>query len=192
MNKSKECKAEFDYVAYHYVTSFTRRWKSKISHMQQNKNEKNYVFDRFICEFIIYSALVNVIKPQAHKSFHDFKYSTNIMAKFIAERMEDNFMLKLSNPVNDLISIIESKQFSVVSSNGKNPELKNNWNSNESFTQLGALLETLYYLRCNLFHGEKEFSNDQIGLLKPAYQCLSHINKEILNIFSDESESYNK
>ena len=59
----KECIAEFDYVAYHYVIPFIRRWYSKISHMRKGKNEKNYVFDKFISEFIIYSALVNVIKP---------------------------------------------------------------------------------------------------------------------------------
>lgn len=191
MDKSKEYRAEFDHVAYHYVTSFTLRWQSKIRHMRKAQNEKNYVFDRFICEFIIYSALVNVIKPQAHKCLHDLKYCTSIMANFIAERMDDDFMHKLSSPVHDLINIIESKHFRVVSSNGKNPELKNNWNSNVSLTQLGALLETLYYLRCNLFHGEKEFSDDQIGLLKPAYQCLSYINKEILDIYSDESKGYN-
>jgi hypothetical protein len=184
MKKNKGCIAEFDYVAYHYVTPFVHRWHCKISHMRKGKNEKNYVFDKFISEFIIYSALVNVIKPQENKHKFDCAYCTRIMAEFIADRMEDDIIGQLSDPVNGLISIIDTKQFKVVSSSEKDPDLRNNWLSGNSNNQLTALLETLYYLRCNLFHGEKEYSDDQVSLLNPASVCLSVINKEIEIIFS--------
>lgn len=184
MKKSNECKAEFDYVAYHYVKQFVHRWHSKISRMQKGKNEKNFVFDKFINEYIIYSALVNVIKPQEYKHKCDCIYCTKVMAEYIAERISNTLILKLSDPVNELIKIIDTKQFKVVSSKDKNPELKENWLSGDPRNQLSALLETLYYMRCNLFHGQKEYSDDQIFLLKPAFVSLSMINKEIEYIFS--------
>ena len=184
MKKSKECIAEFDYVAYHYVTQFVHRWRGKISHMRKGTNEKNYVFDKFVSEYIIYSALVNVIKPQESKHKYDCIYCTDVMADYIVERISDTLILKLSDPVNELIKIIDTKQFKVVSSKDKNPELKKNWLSDNPRNQLTALLETLYYMRCNLFHGEKEYSDDQISLLKPASASLSMINKEIELIFS--------
>lgn len=183
MKKNKECIAEFDYVAYHYVIPFVHRWYSKISHMRKGKNEKNYVFDKFISEFIIYSALVNVIKPLEYKHKYDCAYCTKIMPVFIVERMEDDIIRQLSEPVNEIISIIDSNQFRVVSSYDKDPNLKNNWLSGDINNQLTSLLETLYYLRCNLFHGEKEYSDNQISLLRPSSVCLSIINKEIEIIF---------
>ena len=103
---------------------------------------------------------------------------------FIVERMEDDIIIQLSEPVNEIISIIDSNQFKVVSSYDKDPNLKNNWLSGDINNQLTSLLETLYYLRCNLFHGEKEYSDNQISLLRPSSVCLSIINKEIELIFS--------
>jgi hypothetical protein len=152
--------------------------------MRKGKNEKNYVFDKFISEFIIYSALVNVIKPLEYKHRYDRAYCTKIMPMFIVERMEDDIIRQLSEPVNEIISIIDSNQFKVVSSYDKDPNLKNNWLSGDINNQLTSLLETLYYLRCNLFHGEKEYSDNQISLLRPSTVCLSIINKEIELIFS--------
>ena len=184
MEKNKECKAEFDYVAYHYVTPFVRRWHSKVSRMKRTQNEKNFFFDKFISEYIIYSALVNVIKPIEFKHKYDCTYCTEVMAEYIVERINDTFIHRLSDSVNELIKIIDTKQFKVVSSKDKNPELKDNWASGNPINQLTALLETLYYMRCNLFHGEKEYSDDQISLLKPASASLSMINKEIELIFS--------
>ena len=186
MKKSKECKAEFDNVAYHYVTQFVHRWHSKTRHMKKGKNEKNFVFDKFVSEYIIYSALVNVIKPQEYKHKYDCIYCTKVMAEYIVERISNTLILKLSDPVNELINIIDTKQFKVVSSKDKNPDLKNNWLYGDPRNQLTALFETLYYLRCNLFHGNKEYSDDQVALLSPASICLSRINKAIEYIFSKE------
>lgn len=182
----KDYKAKFDYVAYYYVTTFVHRWNNKISHMRKRNNESIFVYDKFITEFIIYSSLVNVIKPQEYKHLHDCVYCTKVMAEFLVDRIDGNFISKLEIPANDLIKIVASNQFKVVSSVNKNPELEKNWNSNQIPTQVKALLETLYYLRCNLFHGEKEFSNEQVELLKPACQCLHIINNVILDTFADE------
>lgn len=183
MNINKEYKAEFDYVAYHYVTPFVQRWKKKISHMRKGSDEKAFVFDKFISEYVIFSALVNVIKPQEYKHKYDFRYCTKVIAEYLSDRIDTHFISQLSNPVSKLIEVIDSKQFKVVSSYNKNPELKENWATNLPAVQLVALLETLYYLRCNLFHGEKEYSDDQVRLLKPAYQSLQIINKKILSLY---------
>lgn len=148
----------------------------------------SYVYDRFVYEFIIYSSLVNVIKPMEVKHLYDCAYCTQVMADYIVAHSVKDITNKLSEPVECLIKIIEAKHFSVVSSRNKDPELKKNWETGSNIQRLTALLETLYYLRCNLFHGQKEYSHEQVNLLKPAGECLCIINKAIVNIYKAYKE----
>ena len=188
----EKCYPSFDQVAYIYVVPFVERWRRKIKNIRkQSGDEKACVFDKFISEFIIYSSLVNVIKPMEHKHRFDKSYCTEVMAKFLVERIDDAFIGRVAMPTEELIGIIESKQFTVVSSSNENPELKFNWESSDPFCRLNALLKTLYYLRCNLFHGAKEYSDNQVQLLKPAYHCLSLINDGIMDVYLDEGYKVN-
>ena len=156
-------------------------------------DEKIYAFDKYIVEYIIFSALVNIIKPMEFKHSYDRCYCTKVMAKYLTDRIErgDSLMISLSKHVSNLIDIIELRHFSVVSSQDVDPELMKNWETNDNNMRLNALLETLYNIRCNLFHGAKEFSDDQVALLQPAYSCLSIINKKIEAIYLDEFTNKN-
>lgn len=148
---------QFDFLACHYVLPFVARWRKKI-YKRKGCNEMSYIFDKFVYEFIIYSSLVNVIKPMEAKHLKDYEYCTKVMADYIMNKDDVTFITQLSEPVGCLINIIETKHFRVVSSRDKDPELKENWEMGSNIQRLTALLETLYYLRCNLFHGQKEYS----------------------------------
>ncbi len=180
---------EFDFLACHYVLPFVARWRKKIyKYKRKGCDEMSYVFDKFIYEYIIYSSLVNVIKPEGAKHLNDCAYCTQVMADYIVTNSDKDIINKLSEPVGCLINIIDTKHFSVVSSRNKDPELKKNWEQGSNIQRLTALLETLYYLRCNLFHGQKEYSLEQVNLLKPAGECLCIINKAIVNIYKAYKE----
>lgn len=131
MSKKEKNEIEFDYIAYYYVIPFVKRWRTKVR-KRKGGDEKKYYFDKFISEYIIYSALVNVIKPTNAKNGNDLAYCTYIMSDFLLTHMASNNTLiqDLSYPVTELTEIIESQRFSVVSNKGKSPELLTNWNSN--------------------------------------------------------------
>ncbi len=49
-----------DEIACKHVFPFVCRWRLKV---RKSRDETSYVFDKFISNFVIYAALVNVIKP---------------------------------------------------------------------------------------------------------------------------------
>ena len=175
--------AEFNHNAYLYAKDFANRWMQKVG---KRRNKKSEVFDRFIATYVSYAALVNVIKPQTCRNGNDKEYCTEIMATFIIDRSANIATLidKLNSVAIQLANVIETNHLSVVSSKGYNPNLLMNWNNGDSKTKLLSLLQTLYFLRCNLFHGAKEYDVDQINLLTNASECAKIINKEILAIYS--------
>ena len=183
MGKNKDYYYEFDHLAYLYVSSFVKRWKNKVS--KKTKNEKTYVFDIFISQYIIYSSLVNVIKPIQYKTKTDREYCTRQMSDFLLENLDDvdGFLFSLDSNAKALAEVIETHRFSVLSQNGDDPFLIINWKEDDKRIRILSLLETLYFLRCNLFHGAKEFADNQIALLTPAVKALEIITKEIESIF---------
>ncbi len=112
------------------------------------------------------------------------------MKTFLVENYDiEKLVQKLDREANNLIDVIEINHFSVISNADKNPELKKNWANDNSQNKIQSLLQTLYYMRCNLFHGAKEFSNRQVALLTPAYKCLEILNNTILSIYSKKLQS---
>lgn len=180
-----ENEAVFDPVEWIYVEPFVKRWKSKI---KKCVDEKQYEFDRFIVNYLIYAALVNVIKPQNLRTREDCAYCTKVMANYILENPTNagRLIQNLTTPATKLGEVIKKNNFSVKSSNGVDPELKNKWNQGSDGAKLLALLQTLYYMRCNLFHGEKEYADYQVALLNPANECLKILNHEIHRIFANK------
>jgi len=183
MNKNN-INYEFDYIAYSYVKGFVKRWRNKV---KSNKDEKIYVFDKFIAEYIIYSSLVNVIKPAKMKANHDFEFCTNQMRKYMLDNVVNLEILltEIDSFVKDLGKIIKEQNYTVISNKGNDPLLFEKWESTNTDERLKALLETLYYLRCNIYHGAKEFSNNQVALLSPAGKALEVINNTILSTFRE-------
>lgn len=183
---TKENRAEFDYVACVYVLPFAKRWKQKVRRTKRI-DEKQYEFDSFIANYIIYAALVNVIKPHDFKTKMDREYCTEVMADFILDNSPsvDFLINNLQGNVRHLGEVIVNNNLTVVSSKNENPELDTKWKLNDDRDKLLSLLQSLYYLRCNLFHGSKEFADEQVELLSCANKCLETMNNEIVGIFKN-------
>ena len=182
---AKEPKAVFDYLEWYYVKPFAKRWKHKIRKTKR-VDDKQYEFDTFIANYLIYAALVNVIKPCDFRTREDKAYCTDIMANFILENTTHSslLILNLTAPAAILGEVIKNYHFCVVSSKSDNPELETNWKQGSNKNKLLSLLQTLYYMRCNIFHGAKEYVDEQVALLSPANKCLEIINKEIQQIYA--------
>lgn len=183
---AREHRAEFDYLEWQYVKPFAQRWKTKIRKTKR-VDDKQYEFDLFIASYLIYAALVNVIKPLDLRTKEDTAYCTNVMATFILENSQKASQLihNLKVPTTKLCDVKKKNNFSVKSSKGLDPELESQWKQGSDEDKLLALLQSLYYLRCNLFHGNKEYADYQVALLNPANECLKIINREIHQIFTN-------
>lgn len=188
---SNQLRAEFDNVEWHYVKPFVKRWKQKVR-KSKYVDVKQYEFDSFIANYLIYSALVNVIKPQGHRTRNDRAFCSKIMASFILDNITDGRMLiqNLSTPATKLGDAIKNYHFYVASSDDENPELEVKWKHGSIEEKLLSLLLTLYYMRCNIFHGNKEYVDEQVQLLNPANQCLTILDKEIQHIFNNYSSTH--
>ena len=188
---SIELRAEFDFTEWYYVKSFVKRWKRKVK-KTKNVDVKQYEFDSFIAKYLIYAALVNVIKPHEYRTRKDRAFCTEVMASFILSNTTNDFLLiqNLSTPATKLSETIKNYHFYVVSSNDENPELETTWKHGSNKEKLISLLQTLYYIRCNIFHGNKEYADEQVLLLNPANKCLEILIKEIQLIFNNYVSSH--
>lgn len=188
---SSEPRADFDDIEWHYVKPFVKRWQQKVR-KTKHVDVKQYEFDSFIAKYLIYAALVNVIKPHNYRTRRDREFCTEIMASFILNNITNDRLLiqKLSTPAIKLGEAIKNYHFYVASSNDENPELEVKWKHGSIEDKLLSLLQTLYYMRCNIFHGNKEYADEQVQLLNPANQCLTILDKEIEQIFNNYLSSH--
>ncbi len=170
-------KVNFDYGAYGALISFVKRWNKK----RFCCDPTSAAFDKFITKYLIFAAEVNVFVIE-NKRYNSDKYKcTKVPAKFLLY-FNNRIIHKLQKHAQELAKIIEEKHFDICSSNGKQPYFVQRWFSplNDDEDKLIALLETLYYMRCNLFHGHKIYSEYQVDLLKPAIKCLQILSRELM------------
>lgn len=89
---------------------------------------------------------------------------------------------RLSAHVQLIENLIETEQFYIKLSvpNGdsqvdQDQKLLANLRSDDSEEKFLAVLDTIYTIRCNLFHGNKAFQPVQVTLLRPTVVILGHI-----------------
>lgn len=58
---------------------------------------------------------------------------------------------------------------------GRNCDLHRRLESQKSETVVRAILEYLFYVRCNMFHGSKDFDKERVRIIKPASRCLERV-----------------
>lgn len=176
----------FDSLAYSGLQPFKYRWLEKIE-THRSSNRLNDVFDEFVARYIVFSAAVGVLKPERDKHKLDKEYCTNKVSAFISDKA-DWLVNELSDDACRLGNVIENEHLSIVSSSGKDPKLLNKWGTAKNSVKLKALLETIYYMRCNLFHGSKEFNHCQEPLLEAANACLKIITQAFIEQLDTEFE----
>ena len=90
--------------------------------------------------------------------------------------------------VNDLIDIFENNRFVITHKAGQQYPagdvlLLAKLKGAISKERYRGVLEILYNVRCNLFHGSKGYDVDQVELLKPVNKILYYITKALYDSF---------
>ena len=174
------------------LQDFHERWYQKAQ--EYNSDELADYFDKFFSLFVIYNRIYNVVVAILNEQGEldtlrragkiveqpgDGKSATVCIAYFLR-----NDLNQIINDNNEAIGtfkfILEEKLFNIDLDYGqpqpqKDKKLLNGLNSTDSLTKVEALLKILYKIRCNVFHAEKGYNEDQKLILEPCNNCLDYL-----------------
>lgn len=180
------------------IERFCERWIDKASRYQSNELED--LFDRFFTLYVAYNRLYsaaaelyrNSVGEVVARSLHgDRKEATFVMAKLIGEATFSKFIEDnpaLSSACRDISDLLDGHRFYLHSKRGtaeRDLVRDERLSRGLSHCSLLAVLECLYQIRCNIFHGHKEFAPRQAELLIPAIALLEGVVALSANVLRD-------
>lgn len=189
------------------LEQFYERWNEKINSYVDN--ELNSIFDKFFSLFVIYNRLYNVVTvvlkesgelsnmrangiiDKKPKIVRDNKAATICVAHYLNNEIP-TIITSLQDELDIFQTIINDEIFFIDMYYGtpqrdKDLSLLKGLQSLEERKVFLSLLEILYNLRCNMFHGEKGLNYDQKMILKPAITSLLNINSVLMNKLKTET-----
>jgi hypothetical protein len=173
-------------------TDFTTRWQAKANAMPA-ANLHDHI-DKYVTLFINYNFLYNLV-PHKLAAANGTRIS-NVGDKNSATELVIQFLTAQKILAAVPHNLVQQLALSIIHFNIK---LKKNGDSEPDYDaqllkrlQTGnqdqkslAILEILYYVRCNVVHGRKGLQSYQIMLLEPVVQILSIINPLLFKELDD-------
>lgn len=170
------------------IERFCERWIDKADAYRSNDLED--LFDRFFTLFVAYNRFYSAaaelhratLDPrQAQLLLGDRREATTVMARLIRQSRFANAMNEtpaIAAACQTISTLLHNHHFFLHSIRGtKEPDLARDAKLAYGLGKhsLMSVLECLYQIRCNIFHGEKEFAPRQAELLAPAITLLEAI-----------------
>lgn len=174
-----------------YFVSFYNDWNSKVNNIVGN--DLSNVFDRFMTLFVIYNSLYNQVPERLIQNgifisdrIQDNKAATDLVVKFVGADSLITLLRNHHNEINIIIDLIQNHEFNIKLKFGlpqRNSDLQilENLRSTNYIKKSTAILQVIYYVRCNLFHGHKSFKEQQRILVEPLTTVLKSINTILFN-----------
>jgi len=185
------------------LSNFVTNWLKKAD--QIKLSSPSTYFDKFFTLYVVYNRLyaeatftlsrTGQIKIRNLTSFPDRKAATNYLVKFIGSANLINSLMINPECVSSLERIKElikwnrfSIKLNVVTGERQRDEdedlLRRLHNRNMN-TKANAILDLIYSIRCNTFHGHKGFEEVQVQILGPVIVLLRSlidlINEHLVN-----------
>lgn len=157
------------------MVEFLLRWEAK----GRRYNFKNLVdcFDGFFTAFVLYNLLYDLLCAQNEAEYRyrgDEERATNVARKFLgaAAIAEDAGIRTNACAIKRLV---ESGIFYIRESAWDAARIEK-LRSNDPEQWSKGLLEIVYKIRCNTFHGRKSFQESQRDILIPCIKILRRLN----------------
>lgn len=180
----------------HEFIDFVSRWREKADLIRLRDHDLSSFFDKFFTLFVIYNRLYaeatftlwreGRIRPSLRNFFPDSTAAKKYVAEFlgahrIAESLEGNPETRAA--IEEMKRIL-ADQYSLVILKGPRAEgckeddhaLLDRFDSRDAREKAEAVLEFLYTIRCNTFHGSKSYDRVQIPVLTACVTVMSHLN----------------
>lgn len=172
----------------HAIESFCDRWIDKAQGYRSDELED--LFDRFFTLFVVYNRFYSTAADlyrgtrdprEALMLQGDRREATTIMSRLIGQRRFLDVAKEcpeIAGSCEAISELLRNQQFFLHSTRGtKDPDLLRDAKLADGLRRyaLLAVLECLYQIRCNFFHGEKEFAPCQARLLVPAIALLERV-----------------
>ena len=149
-----------------------KRWISKA---EENVDETlNSEIDKFFSLYVSYNILYSLI---SNKNNGDRCSAVSVITKYI----KDNKIKSFANHNNDILEMIKpvrGHDIFHIYNETRDFELIKNIDDNKDIEK--SVLDILYGIRCNMFHGEKELHDDQLLLLSPANKILNTLLDDLI------------
>jgi len=163
---------------------FCRRWLEKASRCDDQTLDG--AFDKFFSAFVAFNRLYSHVSVHSGRVIKgDRKQATDGFANVVGSQRLLTALAE-NGGAADLATLRElirpDGPFYLISDGTtdqpdatRNRALHERLNDPSASTKVKAILEYLYLVRCNMFHGSKDFDNSQLQIIQPATRCLIRI-----------------
>jgi len=187
------------------VKELYKTWMCKAT--EYNSAETNFpeCYDKFFTLFVAYNMLYTELayKVNGRKYFRDDKAATKYVKEYVRAR---HFIAGIEQDVNcvsalkRIIHLLDGRQqpdgqprFCIVldprngePAEGEDKKLLTDLMGRSKDHKSGAILTLIYNIRCNMFHGRKEFCQEQLILLSAIIVLLEKVIKLLYDKLSSE------
>ncbi|MEO6102522.1 MAG: hypothetical protein ABIP44_02655 [Pseudoxanthomonas sp.] len=176
-----------------WLIDFYNNWTLKVQGIVGQ--DPSHVYDKYMTSFVIYNNLYNQIPGKLVASgvvvpnrIFDNKAATEYVVKFLGagDILTEFTNNNLDGDIQTIIDLIDQEVFYIrINFNGRqrNEDLKilADLKSNNATKKATGILQVAYYVRCNIFHGHKNFQEYQRILVEPLTQIISVLNPMLFN-----------
>lgn len=173
------------------LIEFYENWTEKSNQIVGDKLSD--VYDNYITLFIMFNNLYNQIpKELARKGdklppkIYDNIAATDYVVSFLDAKNIMTEFVENGNceDISSIIRVIDQEIFYIKFKYGesqRDEDLKilENLKSVNHVNKATAILQVVYHVRCNMFHGHKDFKEYQRMLIKPLINIIKTINKKL-------------
>jgi len=176
-----------------YLERFVNQWLEKAD--RYSGDELFSVFDKFFTLYVVFNKLYAAAyhfsnsqmasQGKVRKLYGDRRAATAGVVQFLTpDTMNARFISnkEAQNAIQELSAIIRLQEFhfSLDAASGmwkseQDVKLADDLNSNDVDKRINAIVTILYHVRCNLFHGRKQFVEEQKRILRPSNVLLREL-----------------
>ena len=159
------------------ILDFAERWQEKTN--DYGTESLTDVFDHFFSAFVLYNFLYTQVSEKEDYNFSgDAEQATKTIRKYLGAKtiftdstIQENTQ-KIKSLISDEIFYIRDAVWDAHRIEKLNSLDEESWSK--------GLLEIIYKIRCNAFHGSKQFKENQKQILVPCICIVERINEMVI------------
>jgi hypothetical protein len=172
-------------------------WNAKVDSI--TGDDLPSIYDKYMTLFVIYNNLYNQVPgaliamgTAVPNQIYDNKKATEFVVKYLGAT---NILTNLQandhdTDIQGIINLINDEVFYIKLKHGqrqRSEDLKilKNLRSTNDVNKATAILQVCYYVRCNIFHGSKDFQEYQRLLIEPLTNIMRTVIVQLYNALSN-------